>query len=113
EKGLNEDDFNALIALIHEYKNVRSKLESITIWLINQSQIPVIGSAIQGGEVITVLPPIAESICQSSTLFLATGYCVEEYINLFPYQPDRITQSQPIHVGTGYWSTEIMSVYPE
>lgn len=31
EKGLNEDEFNALITLIHEYKNVRSKLESIVI----------------------------------------------------------------------------------
>lgn len=50
EKGLNEDEFNALITLIHEYKNVRSKLESIVIWLINRSPIPVIGSAMQGGK---------------------------------------------------------------
>lgn len=64
-------------------------------------------------EVITVLPPVAESLSQSSGIFLATGYCVEEYIQLLPYQPDRLTQSQPMKVGTGYWSTEIMSVYPE
>uniref|UniRef100_UPI0021B29070 phage tail-collar fiber domain-containing protein n=1 Tax=Escherichia coli TaxID=562 RepID=UPI0021B29070 len=42
-----------LNTLKHEYKNVRSKLESIVIWLINRSPIPVIGSAMQGGEVIT------------------------------------------------------------
>lgn len=113
ERGLNENEFNALIALIHEYKNVRSKLEKIVVWIINQNQIPVIGSALQGGEVITVLPPIAERVSQFSSIHLATGCCAVEYIRVFPYQPDRITQSQPFSVGTGYWSTEIMSVYPE
>ncbi|WP_414165200.1 phage tail protein I [Superficieibacter sp. BNK-5] len=113
DRGLNESEFNALVALIHEYKNVRSKLEAVIIWLINQSQLPIIGCATQGGEVITVLPPIAESVSQSSIIYTATGCSTVEYTLLLPYQPDRITQPLSVSVGAGYWSTEIMSVYPE
>lgn len=53
---MDENLFNNLVDLIHEYKNVRSKLEALIVWIINQSAIPVIGSALYGGEITTVLP---------------------------------------------------------
>ncbi len=43
---MDENLFNNLVDLIHEYKNVRSKLEALIVWIINQSAIPVIGSAL-------------------------------------------------------------------
>ncbi|MEH1700257.1 phage tail protein, partial [Salmonella enterica] len=55
-QGMDENLFNNLVDLIHEYKNVRSKLEALIVWIINQSAIPVIGSALYGGEITTVLP---------------------------------------------------------
>ncbi|EBM5750142.1 phage tail protein I [Salmonella enterica] len=84
-QGMDENLFNNLVVLIHEYKNVRSKLEALIVWIINQSAIPVIGSALYGGEITTVLP----------------------------FQVLEVQQTKPIYFGTGQWSLEITSIYPE
>ncbi|EBY8746993.1 phage tail protein I [Salmonella enterica subsp. enterica serovar Waycross] len=84
-QGMDENLFNNLVDLIHEYKNVRSKLEALIVWIINQSAIPVIGSALYGGEITTVLP----------------------------FQILEVQQTKPIYFGTGQWSLEITSIYPE
>lgn len=84
-QGMDENLFNNLVDLIHEYKNVRSKLEALIVWIINQSAIPVIGSALYGGEITTVLP----------------------------FQVLEVQQTKPIYFGTGQWSLEIISIYPE
>ncbi|EAB3339583.1 phage tail protein I [Salmonella enterica] len=84
-QGMDENLFNNLVDLIHEYKNVRSKLEALIVWIINQSAIPVIGSALYGGEITTVLP----------------------------FQILEVQQTKPFYFGTGQWSLEITSIYPE
>ncbi|WP_268593550.1 phage tail protein I [Escherichia coli] len=112
-RGLTEDEFNALIVLIHEYKNVRSKLEMLTIWLINQSQIPVIASAVQGGEIATVLPWIAESVSQSSAVYLATECLSAEVVTVLPPLHGNVEQTSVMSVGAGCWSIEFVTVYPE
>lgn len=112
-RGLTEDEFNALVALIHEYKNVRSKLEMLTFWLINQSQIPIIASAVQGGEIATVLPWIAESVSQSSAVYLATASLSAEVVMVWPVLHDSVEQAQSVSVGAGCWSIEFVTVYPE
>ncbi|HCB5555461.1 TPA: phage tail protein I [Salmonella enterica subsp. enterica serovar Ouakam] len=84
-QGMDENLFNNLVDLIHEYKNVRSKLEALIVWIINQSAIPVIGSALYGGEITTGLP----------------------------FQVLEVQQTKPIYFGTGQWSLEITSIYPE
>ncbi|WP_194207255.1 phage tail protein I [Superficieibacter sp. 1612_C1] len=84
-QGMDENLFNNLVNLIHEYKNVRSKLEALIVWIINQSAIPVIGSALYGGEITTVLP----------------------------FQILEVQQTKPIYFGAGQWSLEVTSIYPE
>ncbi len=84
-QGMDENLFNNLVDLIHEYKNVRSKLEALIVWIINQSAIPVIGSALYGGEITTVLP----------------------------FQVLEVQQTKPFYFGTGQWNLEITSIYPE
>ncbi|EBH9040077.1 TPA: phage tail protein I [Salmonella enterica] len=84
-QGMDENLFNNLVGLIHQYKNVRSKLEALIIWIINQSAIPIIGCALYGGEITTVLP----------------------------FQILEVQQTKPIYFGTGQWSLEITSIYPE
>ncbi|EEM2503656.1 TPA: phage tail protein I [Salmonella enterica subsp. indica] len=84
-QGMDENLFNNLVELIHQYKNVRSKLEELIIWIINQSVLPIIGCALYGGEITTVLP----------------------------FQILEVQQTKPIYFGTGQWSLEITSIYPE
>ncbi|EOX8480704.1 phage tail protein I [Salmonella enterica subsp. indica] len=84
-QGMDENLSNNLVELIHQYKNVRSKLEALIIWIINQSVIPIIGCALYGGEITTVLP----------------------------FQILEVQQNKPIYFGTGQWSLEITSIYPE
>lgn len=84
-QGMDENLFNNLVALIHEYKNVRSTLEALVVWIINQSAIPVIGCALYGGELTTILP----------------------------FQILEVEQTKQIYFGTGQWSLEITSIYPE
>ncbi|WP_080081704.1 phage tail protein I, partial [Salmonella enterica] len=84
-QGMDENLFNNLVDLIHEYRNVRSKLEALIVWIINQSAIPVIGCALFGGEITAVLP----------------------------FQVLEVQQTKPIYFGTGQWSLEITSIYPE
>lgn len=84
-QGMDENLFNNLVALIHEYKNVRSTLEALVVWIINQSAIPIIGCALYGGELTTILP----------------------------FQILEVQQTKPIYFGTGQWSLEITSIYPE
>ena len=85
DKGMDENLFNNLVELIHEYKNTRSKLEALIVWIINQSAIPVIGCALYGGELTSVLP----------------------------FQIREVQQNTSIYYGTGQWSLEITSIYPE
>ncbi|WP_044691065.1 phage tail protein I [Escherichia coli] len=85
DKGMDENLFNNLVELIHKYKNTRSKLEALIVWIINQSAIPVIGCALYGGELTSVLP----------------------------FQIREVQQNTSIYYGTGQWSLEITSIYPE
>ena len=75
DKGLDENLFNDLVELIHEYKNTRSKLEALIVWIINQSAIPVIGCALYGGELTTVLP---------FQIYYGTGQWSLEITSIYP-----------------------------
>lgn len=85
-RGIDETTFDALVALVTEYKNVRSHLELLTLSLTNRSQIPTFGAATVGGELATV----------------------------YPYELTELNQvSQVPRFGIGHWSVETTSIYPQ
>ncbi|ARU23684.1 hypothetical protein RSSE_c3301 [Ralstonia solanacearum] len=86
ERGIDPETFDALVALITEYKNVRSHLELLTLSLTNRSQVPVLAAATIGGELTTV----------------------------YPYELTELNQiSQVPRFGIGHWSVETVTVYPQ
>ena len=82
--GMDEATFDALVALITEYKNVRSHLEQLSISLVNRSPVPSIAAATLGGEVATV----------------------------YPYQLTDLNQNSALQLGIAHWSVETVTVYP-
>lgn len=83
-RGIDEATFDALVALITEYKNVRSYLELLSLSLVNRSQVPSIAATTLGGEIATV----------------------------YPYQLTEINQNSLLRVGIAHWSVETITVYP-
>ena len=85
-RGIDEATFDALVALITEYKNVRSHLELLTLSLTNVSQVPAIAAATLCGELATV----------------------------YPYELTELNQvSQAPRLGIGHWCVETVWVYPQ
>ncbi|WP_197329518.1 phage tail protein I [Ralstonia syzygii] len=85
-RGIDEATFDALVALITEYKNVRAHLELLTLSLTNRSQVPMLAAVTLGGELATV----------------------------YPYElTERNQMSQVPRIGIGHWSVETVSVYPQ
>ncbi len=84
-RGIDADTFDALVALINEYKNVRSHLDRLTLSLRNVSQVPVVAATMLCGEVATV----------------------------YPYELTELTaMSRVPRIGIGHWSVETVTVYP-
>ncbi|MFZ5659205.1 MAG: phage tail protein I [Pseudomonadota bacterium] len=84
-RGIDETTFDALVALVAEYKNVRSHLDLLTLSLSNVSQVPAYACAMLCGEVATV----------------------------YPYELTELSQVSTVpRFGIGHWSVETVTVYP-
>ncbi|MGO1073239.1 phage tail protein I [Lysobacter sp. CA199] len=85
-RGIDEDAYNALLALIDEYKNVRSHLDALRLYLTNRSPIPTLASVVLAGEITTVLPYELTHLEQHSPLWLGAALWGVETAIVFPYQ---------------------------
>lgn len=84
-RGLDGDTFDALVALINEYKNKRSRLEALTVTL--QSEAPVfVVSALMSGENTTIYPLQISGIENFSQQFLAAGLVTTEITTIYPLE---------------------------
>lgn len=79
--GIDEVTCNALIAMIHEYKDVRSYLEALEFHVINQSKVPVIACCSIDGETVLIRPYIRTHLNQHKpiTWGMATS-CIESIL---------------------------------
>lgn len=83
-RGIDEETSSILDNLIQEYKNARSWLESLDIYLTNKSAVPVFVPKVLSGEDITV----------------------------YPYNITELQQNEPVYCGVGYQAVETTVIYP-
>lgn len=84
-RGIDEATFDALVALINEYKNVRSHLERLTLSLTNVSQVPTIAAACVCGELATVYPyELTELNLVSQVPRLGVAHLSVETVHIYP-----------------------------
>lgn len=83
-RGIDEATFDAMVALITEYKNVRSHLELLILSLTNVSPVPAYAAATLTGEMATV----------------------------YPYALTELNQTSTLRIGAVHWSVETTTVYP-
>lgn len=80
DRGLNKETFAALEEMIDEYKNKRSHLDQLDIFLSGQGVINY-NTCLQSGEIVTVYPYASVNLEQSESIYYGIGtYCKEETI---------------------------------
>ena len=82
-RGLTEDVYRQLHALVMEYKNVRSWLESIIIKMQQTVNI-YIGMSTISGESITVYPWQQSHVEVHGKHFISSGHRIDEVITVYP-----------------------------
>lgn len=83
EHGLTENTITLLEELVMEYKNARSYLESINIYLSSRAE-SYIGIGSFFGEEITVYPYTASNISVKGTYYVGTGHTEIESTTVYP-----------------------------
>ncbi|MFP5420991.1 MAG: phage tail protein I [Gammaproteobacteria bacterium] len=86
DRGIDEATYDALVDLIREYKNKRSRLDALTVALTNRSQVPVIAAALIGGEITTIYPLQLDSVEQASPVFIGAGLATIEITTIYPLE---------------------------
>ena len=86
DRGIDEATYDALVDLIREYKNKRSRLDALTVALTNRSPVPVIAAALIGGEITTIYPLQLDGVEQASPVFIGTGLATIEITTIYPLE---------------------------
>lgn len=86
DRGIDETTYDALVDLIREYKNKRSRLDALTVALSNRSPVPVIAAAILSGEVTTIYPLQLDGVEQAGPVFIGTGLSTIEITTIYPLE---------------------------
>ncbi|MCM3141293.1 phage tail protein I [Brevibacillus sp. MER 51] len=83
--GLTEERIRLLDRLVQEYKNTRSWLESIRIYLTTHGSI-YFAAAMTTGETITVYPWTVEALSANGSIHVGSGMQSTETITVYPAQ---------------------------
>ncbi|ALS60659.1 phage tail protein I [Pandoraea norimbergensis] len=86
DRGIDETTYDALVALVNEYKNVRSHLEALTLYLTVRSPVPVIAAATLGGELTTIYPLQLDGVEQRGAVFIGYGQQTIEITTIYPLE---------------------------
>lgn len=84
-RGLDGDTFEALVELINEYKNKRSRLQALTVTLMTEAPI-LIASALLSGENTTIYPLQIPGIAQTASTFYTASLVTTETTTIYPLE---------------------------
>lgn len=84
DRGIDEETLIRLDNLVEEYKNERSILDGITVFLTNKSAVPSINTTILSGEEITVYPWNISEISASGGVYFGIGTQSVESVTVYP-----------------------------
>ena len=84
ERGLDEAGLLSLEGLIADYKNVRSRMETLQLSLTGKCSAPVFASVSIAGEATTIYPYQATSLSLRSGLYIGIGCFSVEQVTVFP-----------------------------
>lgn len=84
ERGLDEQTYNLLLRLIDEYKNIRSWLDELNVYLTIRSSTPMMATVGLSGENITVYPYNITNIESAAHSYLGIGYQTVETVEVYP-----------------------------
>ncbi len=82
--GFGLTTFDALVALIDEYKNVRSHLERLTVSISNSGVTPIVAVAALVGEVTSIYPYQQDDMAQSGRLYASSVHLAIETTAIYP-----------------------------
>lgn len=84
ERGLDEQTYVLLERLIDEYKNVRSWLDELNVYLTVRGAVPKVAMVILCGEEITVYPYNVTELENVASIRWALGYQAVETVTVYP-----------------------------
>ncbi|WMI72140.1 phage tail protein I [Aminobacterium sp. MB27-C1] len=84
ERGLDEQTYVLLERLIDEYKNVRSWLDELNVYLTVRGAVPKVAMVSLCGEEITVYPYNVTELENVASIRWALGYQAVETVTVYP-----------------------------
>ena len=112
QRGLSESDYNALEMLLFEYKNVRSWMEKLTIYLNQHSSYDALATG-NIGELVTVYPIIKYVANAELKQYHGAGAVIGEFITVYPHA---ITESSSVwnnRITSALYTAETITIYPK
>ncbi len=82
-RALGQAEHDAIYALVCEYKNVRSRIDVVSVHLV-QSGTQYLGASLVTGETTTVIPLIATDHAAHGALYSAAGMATGEITTIYP-----------------------------
>ncbi|MGC0153061.1 phage tail protein I [Chromobacterium vaccinii] len=112
DRGLDEATYRALRQMLDQYRNARSRLESLDLRVELRQRLPVLAAVSAGGEVATIYPQARRELRQQNLLRLGAACGGAETATVLPWQRGRLDGGAPLRWGMGLPCRESVTLYP-
>ncbi|WP_043617823.1 phage tail protein I [Chromobacterium violaceum] len=111
-RGLGEATYRALRQMLDQYRNARSRLESLDLRVELRERLPVVAAVSAGGEVASVYPQARRELRQQGPLRLGAAHGGVETVTVLPWQRGRLDGGASLRWGMGLPCREAVTLYP-